>query len=191
MTFVATLLPFKLILVLGFSTWLAVIVLNNVLAFRNGVFAVGTMMSMAPFDEEPAIQTPLLARRVVASRWHRLVYGSVVALEAAVLALMMYAAFGLGSTIADQLAYEDALIRGNLAFAALLVLDFVFLIGGAWFVYYIRQDSVQIAHFALLGATLAGALVLNLPSGSSRAGPSSLPASPISSGDAAAIRQRT
>jgi hypothetical protein len=165
MTFFATLLLFKLILVLGFATWLAVIVLNNVMAFRNGVFAIGTMMSMAPFDAEPAIQTPLLTRRVVGSWWHTLVYGFVLAMEAAVLASMAYAALGLGATITGQLAYEDALIRGNLAFAALLALDFVFLTGGAWFVYYIRQEGAQIAHFALLGATLAGALVLNLPPG--------------------------
>ncbi|WP_083222603.1 hypothetical protein [Ensifer sp. LC163] len=62
MTQLTSLLLIKGVLLSGLALWLAVIVLNNAVAFRNGVFSIGLLMGMQLFDQEPAIRTPLLSR---------------------------------------------------------------------------------------------------------------------------------
>lgn len=79
-----SLILLKTVLLSGLALWLAVIVLNNVTAFRNGVFSIGTLMGMQLFNQEPAIVSPLLSRRVKSAAWHRLIYGVLLIVEVAV-----------------------------------------------------------------------------------------------------------
>lgn len=162
MTFATSLILFKLILTGGLGLWLAVVVLNNTTAFRNGVFSVGSMMAMQLFDQEPAIRTPLLSRRVTANGWHKLVYGFVLIVEALVAILLCYAALGFGGALLGMVDAADAALRSNLAFSGLLAMSFILLLGGAWFVYYIRQEGTQITHLVLIGVAITGFLAGNL-----------------------------
>lgn len=163
MTFETSLILFKLVLTGGLGLWLAVVVLNNTAAFRNGVFSVGSMMAMQLFDQEPAIKTPLLSRRVTAAGWHRLIYAFVLVVEVSVAVLFCYAALSYAGVILGRVEGIEATLRANLALAGLLALSFIMLLGGAWFVYYIRQEGTQITHLVLIGTAIAGFVAVNLP----------------------------
>jgi predicted small integral membrane protein len=164
-TLVQSLILFKLLLVAGLALWLTVIVLNNVIAFGNGVAALGILMGMQLFDQAPAIDTPLRARSVTARVWHRIVFGFVVLLEVVVALLLWYAAIGFAGALLGGSDPVAAITRGNLALAAFAALAFVMMLGGSWFAYYIRQETVQITHFVLIVVAISGAILMNLPVG--------------------------
>ncbi len=161
MTLLASLLLFKLVFVVGLALWVAVISINNVTAFRGGVASVGAMMSMQMFDQTPAIDSPLLKRRVTSPAWHRLICGFVVVVEWLVAILLCYAAIGIASAVLGYLDVTDAMLRANLALAAFLAMGFIMLLGGAWFACYIRQEGMQITHLSLIGIGIVGALIMN------------------------------
>lgn len=163
MTQFASLLLLKTVLLSGLALWLSVVVVNNLTAFRGGVFSVGSMMAMQLFDQAPAISTPLLSRRVTSEGWHRLVYGFVVIVEIVVALLLVYAAL---ASLGAFLGYADATAAigyANLALAGFVAMGLIMLVGGAWFAYYIRQEGAQITHFALIGLGLAAGLFINIP----------------------------
>ncbi|CAN7569497.1 MULTISPECIES: DUF2165 family protein [Ensifer] len=163
MTQPTSLLLIKAVLLSGLALWLAVIVLNNVVAFRNGVFAVGMLMGMQLFDQEPPIRTPLLSRRVTNAVWHRMVFSFVLVMEVATMMLLAAAAIMLIGTFFGLSDGAAAMIWANLALAAFIALSLIMLLGGAWFAYYVRQETMQITHFILIGLGVAGTLLVNMP----------------------------
>lgn len=161
MTLLTSLLLLKLVLIVGLAVWVTVVSINNITAFRGGVASVGAMMSMQMFDQAPAIDSPLLKRRVTSPAWHRLIYGFVVVVEGLVVVLLCYAAIGLASAVLGYLDVTDAVLRANLALSAFLAMGFIMLLGGAWFAYYIRQEGMQITHLSLIGIGIVSALIMN------------------------------
>ena len=156
-----TILLLKAAIVAGLGLWLAIALLNNIIAFKNGVFAIGMLMGMKLFEQEPAIQTPLLARRVTSTGWHRLVYVTVLVAEAVTVALLAIAAVAfLGSAFGVVLPLT-AVDLANAALLAFIVLASLMLAGGAWFVYYIRQDNAQITHLVMIGVGIAAVQMIN------------------------------
>jgi len=164
MTQLSSLLLLKTVLLSGLALWLCVVVLNNLTAFRGGVFSVGSLMAMQLFDEAPPIRSPLLSRRVTSESWHRLIYGFIVAVETVVALLLVHAAL---ASLGAFLGYADAgfaVARANLALSGFVTMGLIMLIGGAWFAYYIRQEGTQITHLALIGLGVATGLIINIPS---------------------------
>jgi predicted small integral membrane protein len=155
-------LLFKLVLAGGLALWMTVIVVNNLTAFAGGVASVGGLMKMQMFEQASAIRTPLLRRRVDDASWHRLAYSFVVAAEAGVAILLWLAAAGFGAALIGAFDAAQALAWANLAFAALLALGLMLTMGGAWFAYYIRQEGMQITHFALMTLTVVATVAINL-----------------------------
>lgn len=158
MSLAASLLLFKLILLAGLALWISIVSLNNLIAFRNGVFALGQIMRMALFEQAPAIQTPLLARKVEKVFWHRAVL-AVVLIAEIISALLLWSAV---AALAGAGFVADPIAQANLALSAFMATCFVMLIGGSWFAYYIRQDNVQLLHFVLIGVSVLGLLAVNL-----------------------------
>lgn len=158
MSLAASLLSFKLILLAGLASWISVVALNNLIAFRNGVFALGQIMRMAPLDQAPAIQTPLQSRKVGNVAWHRAVLSIVLAAEV-VSALLLWSA---AAALAGAGIVADPIALANLALTAFMATCFLMLLGGSWFAYYIRQDNVQLLHFVLIGVSVLGLLAVNL-----------------------------
>lgn len=159
---IESLLIAKLIVTSGLATWLSIIVLNNTRNFAGGAASVGLMMSMRLFDDPPVIQSPLLARRVHSSRWHQVVYGFVLAVEILVTVLLWSAVITLVGAATGPAELEQAIRTANLALCGFLVLIFVMMFGGAWFVYYIKQEGAQITHFVLLCVGMLAILLVNL-----------------------------
>ena len=152
----------KFTLVSGLALWLAVIVVNNTLAFRNGAYSVGMMMAMQLFDQEPRIHSPLLSRRVTSPFWHTLVFAFVLALEVGTVLLLAWGAARLGLAMFAPGEAIPATSAATLGVTALLATSLIMLIGGAWFAYYIRQEGAQITHFALIGLSIGGVVLINL-----------------------------
>ncbi|WP_457580852.1 DUF2165 family protein [Ensifer canadensis] len=163
MTELTSLLLIKAVLLSGLALWLAIIVLNNVVAFRNGVFSIGLLMGMQLFDQEPPIRTQLLSRRVKNALWHRAVFSFVLATEVVTMLLLARAALIFTGTLFGLPDTAGAVVSANLALAAFIALGLIMLTGGAWFAYYIRQESMQITHFILIGLGVAGTLLVNMP----------------------------
>lgn len=163
MTQLTSLLLIKAVLLSGLALWLAIIVLNNAVAFRNGVFSIGLLMGMQLFDQEPAIRTPLLSRRVKNALWHRAVFSFVLVIEVAVMLLLAWAAVMSIGTLFGVSGGGAAIVWANLALAAFIALGLIMLLGGAWFAYYIRHETMQITHFILIGLGVAGTLLVNMP----------------------------
>lgn len=157
MSLAFSLIVFKSVLLAGLAAWLSVVAFNNLVAFRNGVFAIGQIMRMAPLDQAPAIQTPLQRRRVEAIGWHRAVLSVVLAAEVVSAALLWAAAFGYAGTSAEPAALA------TLALASFMATCLLMLLGGSWFAYYIRQDNLQLLHLALIGLACVATAVVNLP----------------------------
>ena len=66
----------------------------------------------------------------------------------------------LGSAVgvvlpATAVAYANAALLGFIALGALM------LVGGAWFVYYIRQEGAQITHLVMIGVGIAAVQMMN------------------------------
>lgn len=156
-----TILLLKAAVLAGLGLWLAVALANNIIAFKNGVFAIGMLMGMKLFDEAPAIQTPLLARRVTSTGWHRLIYSTVLLAEAVTVTLLAVAAAAmLGSAIGAVLP-ATAIDVANAALLAFIGMAAMMLVGGAWFVYYIRQEGAQITHLVMIGIGIAAVQMIN------------------------------
>ncbi|RQO52389.1 hypothetical protein DBV14_16130 [Variovorax sp. KBW07] len=142
---------------LGMTLWLSIAVLNNLRGFAGSAGAVGGTMSMAPLLAEPAIDTPLLSRRLRSPVLHRAALLLVLALQTAgALAFWIgsYALFISGGMAAARPWFN----LGLSAFAAFL---FAMHLGGLWFGYWIRQESLQHTHLALLLWVMAAFFLFN------------------------------
>jgi hypothetical protein len=153
----------KLVSIGGLAVWLSIIVLNNARNFAGGAASIGLMMSMGLFEDPPVIETPLLSRRVTSPSWHRAVLGFVLAIEIFVALALWVATYTMFGSLNGSIAAAEATDAANIALAGFLMLVFVMIWGGAWFVYYVKQESAQIMHFALLCVGLASIVVANLP----------------------------
>jgi len=142
----------------GLALWLTLAALNNRRDFVGAAAAVGATMAMLPLKEPPRIPTPLLSRAVSAPYAHR----------AALTVLLLI------QTIGAALAWAGCymlLIQGDLhsarpwlngALAAMSACLFAMHLAGLWFGYWIRQDTLQLTHVALLLWTGIAFLSLNL-----------------------------
>lgn len=162
MTQLTSLALFKTVLLSGLALWLVVIVVNNVIAFRNGVRSIGALRGMQLFDQNPAIDSPLLSRRVKSASWHRAIYVFILLIEVAVAGLLISAAIAYIGVLAGG-TNVDAVQCANLALAAFVAMVMAMLLGGAWFAYYIRQEGAQITHFVLIGIGVSSAVLMNMP----------------------------
>lgn len=163
MTQTIALVLLKAVLLSGLSLWLAIVVLNNVTAFRNGVFSIGSLMGMQLFNQEPAIISPLLSRRVKSASWHRLIYSVIVLVETAVALLLAIASVTHFGVLLGGSDVAYAVVWANLALCGFIAMSLIMLAGGAWFAYYIRQEGTQITHLVLIAIGIAGAVLMNLP----------------------------
>jgi len=153
----------KVVLVGGLAVWLSIVALNNARNFAGGAASIGLMMSMRLFEDPPAIDSPLLSRRVTSPSWHKAVFGLVLGIEVLVALALWAASLMLLGTLNGSVDSADAANTVNFALAGFLALVFVMIWGGAWFVYYVKQEGAQITHFVLLCVALAALIIVNFP----------------------------
>lgn len=150
----------KTALCLGFALWSLLAALNNLTGFRAAASAIMKTVSMAPLRDEPVIATPFDRRAVSGRRMAPLAVVVILVLQAAAACLFGAAAVAFMGLISPTAVLPAEF--ANTGFALLTVAWFAMLIAGLWFGYWIRQDILQLTHIALLVATLAAALVVNM-----------------------------
>lgn len=158
---IASLSLFKLILIAGLTLWMSIAAFNNVVAFRSGVFAVGMIMAMQPFKQPPVIETPLQSRAIEKQSWHKVSFAIIVVFEIAVAVLLWCATILFARTVFGAVDPPSALASVNHALCALLALLMFFMLGGTWFAYYIKQESLAISHVAMIGVIVVAAILFN------------------------------
>ena len=144
---------------LGLALWLTLAALNNRHDFAGAAAAVGATMAMLPLTQEPRIPTPLLSRAQQAPGLHRAALGLLLVMQTAGAALAWAGCYML--LIQGDLASARPWLNGALAAmsACLLAMH----LSGLWFAYWIRQDTLQLTHIALLLWSGLMFLAFNLP----------------------------
>lgn len=150
---------FQSVHAVGLAAWLSIAVVNNLHAFAGSAGAIGATMSMAPLRQAPAIATPLLARAAASLRLARCALAVVLALQIGAAAACWVGAHALA--IDRDLA--GARVALNLAMSGFAAFLFAMHLGGLWFGYWIRQESLQLTHIGLLVWSVAAFLLFNLP----------------------------
>ncbi|MFD4838193.1 DUF2165 family protein [Achromobacter sp. NPDC058515] len=142
----------------GIALWLTLAALNNLRDFAGSAAAVGATMAMQPLAQEPRIPTPLFSRALRSASLHRGALAALLLLQALGAALGWIGCHAL--LIQGDLAAARPWLNGALAFmsAALLAMH----LSGLWFGYWIRQETLQLTHIALLLWTGVAFLLFNL-----------------------------
>jgi predicted small integral membrane protein len=156
---------FKCVLLLGLGAWTATLLFNNAQKSKTVVDAFQRVMAMRELRDIPAFLEIAERRAVSDARVYRLGYWILVVLQAAtavalLVAGLQFGLFALGMAHAAATAASEA----NIGLCLLLATWFYFLIGGAWFIYWIKMEGLQITHVSMLALTVASAVVVNMPS---------------------------
>lgn len=159
---VTSLIVIKFVVIGGLALWMSLAVINNILAFRGGVAAIGQLMGMQLLRQPPTNESPLLSRAVEGTRWHRMVFGLTVLFEIGCAALLWWATALVAGSALGRATPDDALVVVNLSLAAFTALLFFFMLGGTWFAYYIRHEVLNVSHVAWIAAAIAAAILFNL-----------------------------
>lgn len=130
----------------GLALWLTLAALNNRRDFAGAAAAVGATMAMLPLAQDLRIPTPLLSRAQRSPGLHRAALAVVLLLQAAGAALAWAGCYAL--LIQGDLAAARPWLNG--ALAALSACLLAMHLSGLWFGYWIRQDTLQLTHIALL-----------------------------------------
>jgi predicted small integral membrane protein len=162
MSLFTSVLLFKIALLAGLSLWITIAVLNNIVAFGNGVVAVGRLMSMQPLRQEPVINTPLLARSVESTSWHKIAYAMALVIEIFTALLLWLATIMMAGVAIGSIERAGAVAVANIALAAFTCMIFFFTLGGTWFAYYLRQEGLQISHFTMISVGIGAMILLNV-----------------------------
>lgn len=152
---------FKLVLVTGLTLWSAIAALNNVVAFSASAGAIGRTLSMAPLHEAPAIDIPLRRRAMHAKGWATLALLTLIALQVIAAVCLGWGGIQLAAALGGG-AKATAIAWATLGLSALSAAWLMMMIGGLWFAYWIRQESLQLTHMTLLTLTIAAAAVLRI-----------------------------
>ncbi|MFM9923096.1 DUF2165 family protein [Variovorax sp. H27-G14] len=149
---------FQAVHAIGFAVWLSIAAINNCRCFAASAAAVGGTMSMALLRTAPAVETPLLARAIASTAVHRAALLMVLALQIAAALACWVGSFELffGAGLAGARPWLNMALS---AFAAFL---FAMHVGGIWFAYWIRQETLQLTHLSLLMWVMAAFFLFNL-----------------------------
>lgn len=145
----------------GLAFWMTLAVVNNVIGFRGAVIAIGHLMNMETLRQPPTGESPLLSRAVGGAGWHRFVMALTLLFEIVSGLLLWWATLMIAGNTWGKVDRAEALAVVNLALAALIALLFFFLLGGTWFVYYVKQESLQISHVAMIALAIGAAILCN------------------------------
>jgi predicted small integral membrane protein len=151
----------KLVVMGGLAFWMALAVINNAIGFRGAVAAIGHLMNMEPLRQPPTADSPLLARAIGTTGWHRFVMALTLLFEIGCGLLLWCATAMIVASIWGTADREQALTAVNLSLAALIALLFFFMLGGTWFVYYVKQEGLQISHVTMTGLAIGAAILCN------------------------------
>jgi predicted small integral membrane protein len=155
-------------LLLGLAIWMSIVVINNITDSGTNQYLIGQMLSMVLIKDDPIMGNGLEWRA-----WNpsvaTVVLNVVVVIQIGIAALLWRAStcyLGLlnnDTEINRQRAQNSAVV----ALVAFCELWIVFLCGGLWFGYWMKQGTIQQVHFTLFLVGIGGLILINVPMPSS------------------------
>ena len=145
----------KATLVWGLFIWMALNVIDHLSDPKGTRHAVAAFMRMDSLDQPPAIPSPLKWRRIESGALHTAAFAVLVLLQA-ISALL----FGWSGWWFARGDVRFATTAGVWAFTWFAAIWLLFIIAGAWFAYWLRQDALQRTHLLLLLLAVAGSVLM-------------------------------
>lgn len=142
----------KSVLLIGMAIWMTVATLNNATDPGTNSFHVGAMLRMSLLENEPNELGRNLLWRAVSSD-HVNLFLWVITIGQAFISIYLWKAaisFTRHGLSSDGFALERARISAISALTCFMSLWLLFMIGGFWFGYWIKQGPIQQVHMTLL-----------------------------------------
>jgi len=158
----ASLEVFKAILTTGLACWTAIVIGNNLKNFPGTAGGIARTMNMSLLEAEPKIPTPLYSRKLTSPIWSRVALVVIIVCHVAALAGLALGAAGFIGAVLGMAAPGTGIAAATLGLAAHVAACLLMLGGGLWFVYWLRQEGLQLTHFAILILSVVSALIVNL-----------------------------
>lgn len=157
----AQLLP-RAVLLTGLAVWLTIAVLNNVTDSGTNIIHLNRMLSMRLLADDPLFGNGLEWRAWQTVSAQTILYVVVVWQVLTACALWLAAFRMMGAALSGEM--NDAALRSaNLALSMFLALWLVFLCGGLWFGYWMKQGPIQGVHLTLVIISLLSLTYVNQP----------------------------
>ncbi|MCU5782019.1 hypothetical protein MA04_01319 [Alcanivorax balearicus MACL04] len=155
------LLLLRLVVVGGLAVWLTLILINVITDRKGTVASVALIMTMNLIAQDNDTH-PLLRRRIESRFWHVIGAVAIMTLQAITVVLLWRGTvLLLSDASASALSTQTvtAVQQGLTAFAALWLF---MLMGGMWFVYWLKQPGLQQLHLTLLLVAIATGILFSV-----------------------------
>lgn len=140
--------PVMLILA-GLAAWMTIAVLNNATDTGTNLFNLRNMISMEALSQDMTLGNGIEWRawKQVDAKW--LLY-PIIVWQVATAAVLWWASVAQMLAARSKLSDEMASSWARLALSMFAGMWLVFLCGGLWFGYWMKQGPIQQVHFTLL-----------------------------------------
>lgn len=151
----------KFVVLTGMAGWLTLVWINVITDRNATVGSVALIMSMKLITSDKTMTTKLVNRRVEASGWHKLGAVTIIGAQAVTVVLLWRAVWLVGVGFGAFTISADALAAVHLSLAAFATLWMFMLIGGMWFIYWLKQPALQQLHITLLILSIAVSIMFS------------------------------
>lgn len=152
----------RAVLLTGLAVWLTIAVLNNITDSGTNIIHLNRMLSMRLLADDPLFGNGLEWRAWKTVSAQTVLYAAVVWQVLTACALWLAAVRMMGAALSGEM--NDAALRSaNLALSMFLALWLVFLCGGLWFGYWMKQGPIQGVHLTLVIISLLSLTYVNQP----------------------------
>ncbi len=154
----------RAVITTGLAVWMTVAVINNATDPGTNIHFLANMLSM-----EQLLADAVLGNGLEWRSWDReyarIVLAVVAVVQAIVVVLLWRAGFLYGRLGLSASITGNAIVArraANLALCAFTGLWLIFMVGGFWFGYWIKQGPVQQVHMMLLLIGIGYGIIVNI-----------------------------
>lgn len=159
-----TILP-RTVVVTGLAAWMTVAVLNNITDQGTNLANLETMLTMRLLSEDQVLGNGLEWRAWTAGAAAPPALYCVIAWQLATAAALWWGAVTHVRAFLGNGETSEAAMAANIGLSMFAAMWLVFLCGGLWFGYWIKQGPIQGVHFTLLILSVACMMLVNQPVG--------------------------
>lgn len=154
-------LPRATILV-GLAVWISIAVLNNITDSETNIIHLETMLSMHFLIEDQLLGNGIEWRSLHTPPAKIMLLG-VIFWQFLTAIFLWIATIKMVLTIFGKVNFSVSLSHANIGLTMFLGMWLLFLCGGLWFGYWIKQGAIQGVHMNLLIISIASLIYINQP----------------------------
>ncbi len=163
MSFLPALLP-RTVILAGLASWMTIAVFNNITDQETNLFNLETMLTMRLLIENDILGNGLEWRALSAGAAPFVLF-CVIGWQLATAAALWWSALAQLRALIGATDPDAASLAANVALSMFTAMWLVFLCGGLWFGYWMKQGPIQGVHLALLIVSLGSMIFVNQPLG--------------------------